>query len=140
MRVVILTGAGERAFIGGADIREMAGLDRTTASAFIARLHRACLALRSLRVPVIARIRGYCLGAGLELAVSCDMIIGTEGSSYGLPHMRIGIASIVEAAILPQAIGIFRTKELCFTADFWDGKKAKNVESITKETEKNRLG
>jgi enoyl-CoA hydratase len=73
LRVVILTGAGDRAFIGGADIREMVGLDVASARAFISRLHLACAALRTLPVPVIARVSGYCLGAGLEVAASYDL-------------------------------------------------------------------
>ena len=73
LRVVILTGAGDRAFIGGADIREMVGLDVASAREFISRLHLACAALRTLPVPVIARVSGYCLGAGLEVAASYDL-------------------------------------------------------------------
>ena len=70
LRVVILTGAGDRAFIGGADIKEMVRLDVASAREFISRLHLACAALRTLPVPVIARVSGYCLGAGLEVAAS----------------------------------------------------------------------
>ena len=117
LRVVILTGAGERAFIGGADIREMAGLDRTTASAFIARLHRACLALRSLRVPVIARIRGYCLGAGLEIAASCDLRAAAAGSSFGMPEVKVGVPSVIEAALLPRLVGRGKARELVLTGE-----------------------
>ncbi len=124
---VVITGAGEKAFCAGIDLEETVNQDGMAARAAGKRIHRTDKAVRMLDKPVIAKVRGLCLGAGLELAVSCDMIIGTEGSRYGLPHMRIGIASIVEAGILPQAIGIFRTKELCFTADFWDGKKAETV-------------
>jgi len=125
--VVIITGAGEKAFCAGIDLEETVGQDGMGARASGKRIHRTDKAVRMLDKPVIAKVRGLCLGAGLELAVSCDMILGTVDSRYGLPHMRIGIASIVEAGILPQAIGIFRTKELCFTADFWDGKKAEQV-------------
>jgi|SaaInl4_135m_RNA_FD_contig_21_574903_length_1303_multi_4_in_0_out_0_2 enoyl-CoA hydratase len=124
---VVITGAGEKAFCAGIDLEETVNQDGMGARAAGKRIHRTDKAVRMLDKPVIAKVRGLCLGAGLELAVSCDMIIGTEGSRYGLPHMRIGIASIVEAGILPQAIGIFRTKELCFTADFWDGRKAETV-------------
>jgi enoyl-CoA hydratase/carnithine racemase len=124
---VVITGAGKKAFCAGIDLEETVNQDGMAARAAGKRIHRTDKAVRMLDKPVVAKVRGLCLGAGLELAVSCDMIIGTEGSRYGLPHMRIGIASIVEAGILPQAIGIFRTKELCFTADFWDGKKAESV-------------
>ena len=79
-RVAVLTGAGERAFIGGADIAEMAALDPESARAFITTLHEACLALREAPVPVIARIEGYCLGGGLEIAASCDLRVAAEGA------------------------------------------------------------
>src|SRR5262249_7694489 len=68
LRLVVVTGAGERAFVGGADIRELAMLDRDSAREFITLVHRCCNGLRRLPVPVIARIDGYALGAGLELA------------------------------------------------------------------------
>lgn len=129
---VVITGAGTKAFCAGIDLEETVHQDGLGARASGRRIHRTNKAVRTLDKPVIAKVRGLCLGAGLELAVSCDMIIGTEDSSYGLPHMRIGIASIVEAGILPQAIGIFRTKELCFTADFWDGRKAEQVGLINR--------
>jgi enoyl-CoA hydratase/carnithine racemase len=129
---VVITGAGTKAFCAGIDLEETVAQDGLGARASGRRIHRTNKAVRMLDKPVIAKVRGLCLGAGLELAVSCDLIIGTEDSSYGLPHMRIGIASIVEAGILPQAIGIFRTKELCFTADFWDGRKAEQVGLINR--------
>jgi enoyl-CoA hydratase len=129
---VVITGAGDKAFCAGIDIDETIRQDGMGARAAGKRIHRTDKAVRMLDKPVVAKVRGLCLGAGLELAVSCDMIIGTEDSRYGLPHMRIGIASIVEAGILPQAIGIFRTKELCFTADFWDGIKAERVGLINR--------
>lgn len=125
--VVVITGAGDKAFCAGIDLDEVVNQDGMGARAAGKRIHRTDKAVRMLDKPVIAKVRGLCLGAGLELALSCDMIIGTEDSRYGLPHMRIGIASIVEAGILPQAIGIVRTKELCFTAAFWDGAKAERV-------------
>ena len=65
LRAVVLRGGGTQAFIGGADIREMARLNAATAETFISTLHRCCMALRRLPVPVIARIQGYALGAGL---------------------------------------------------------------------------
>ncbi|MFO1189873.1 MAG: enoyl-CoA hydratase/isomerase family protein [Alphaproteobacteria bacterium] len=130
--VAVITGAGEKAFCAGIDLEETVSLDGMGARASGKRIHRTDKAVRQLEKPVIAKVRGLCLGAGLELAISCDMIIGTETSRYGLPHMRIGIASIVEAAILPQAIGIFRAKELCFSADYWDGKKAESVGLINR--------
>jgi enoyl-CoA hydratase/carnithine racemase len=117
LRAVILTGAGEKAFIGGADINEMAGLDPATARQFITRLHRCCEALRELPVPVIARIRGYALGAGLEVAASCDIRIAAEDARFGMPEVKVGIPSVIEAALLPSLIGWGRTRRLLYLGD-----------------------
>ena len=76
VRAIVLRGAGEKAWIGGADIGEMAALGQADAAPFISALHGVCAAIRSAPVPVIAAIRGYCLGAGLEVAAACDMRIG----------------------------------------------------------------
>jgi enoyl-CoA hydratase len=115
LRAVVLRGAGETAFIGGADISEMAELDPTTAKAFITRLHQICDGLRRLPVPVIARIDGYALGAGLEVAVSCDIRVASDCSAFGMPEVKIGIPSVIEAALLPMLIGWGRTRELLLT-------------------------
>jgi enoyl-CoA hydratase len=124
--VAVITGAG-RAFCAGIDIDEVKDDDMLASRAIGRRIHETDRAVRMLPKPVIAKVRGACLGAGLELAISCDMIISTEDASFGLPHMNIGIPSIVEAAILPQAIGIQRTREMCFTAEFLDGLKAEQI-------------
>jgi enoyl-CoA hydratase/carnithine racemase len=115
LRVLILSGAGHRAFIGGADINEMVGLDRSSAREFISRLHEACVALRELPVPVIARISGYCLGAGLEIAASCDLRVAADYSTFGMPEVRVGIPSVIEAALLPRLIGWGKAAELIYT-------------------------
>ena len=112
LRAVVLTGAGDRAFIGGADIVEMAALDAAKARAFITLVHRACAGLRDLPVPVIARINGYALGAGLEVAAACDLRIASSNAVFGMPEVKVGIPSVVEAALLPGLIGWGRTREL----------------------------
>jgi len=117
LRLAILTGAGDRAFVGGADIGEIAALDHTTARSFITLVHRCCDAFRRLPVPVIARIDGYTLGAGLELACACDLRVASERSVFGMPEVRIGIPSVVEAALLPKLIGQGRARRLLFTGE-----------------------
>ena len=117
LRVAILTGAGERAFIGGADIKEMAELDKSAARDFITRLHEVCVALRELPVPLIARINGYCLGAGLEVAASCDLRIAADEATFGMPEVRVGIPSVIEAALLPRIIGLGKAAELVYTGE-----------------------
>lgn len=117
LRLAILTGAGERAFVGGADIAEIAALDHTSARSFITMVHRCCDAFRRLPVPVIARIDGWALGAGLELACACDLRVASERSAFGMPEVRVGIPSVVEAALLPKLIGQGRARRLLLTGE-----------------------
>jgi enoyl-CoA hydratase len=112
LRAAVLTGAGERAFIGGADINEMAQLDPVSGRAFITRLHRCCDAVRRAPFPVIARIMGYALGAGLEVAAACDLRIAAETAVFGMPEVKVGIPSVIEAALLPALIGWGRTRRM----------------------------
>jgi len=112
-RAVILTGEGNRAFIGGADINEMARVETPAqGQAFIERVHAACAAIRDCPVPVIARVNGWCLGAGLEIAAACDLRIAADTAQFGMPEVRVGIPSVVEAALLPGLIGWGRTRRL----------------------------
>ncbi len=118
LRAVVLTGAGDRAFAGGADVRELAALrDEPDAKAFITEVHRCCHAVRQLPVPVIARVRGYALGAGLELAASCDIRVASDDSHFGMPEVKIGLPSVIEAALLPQLIGWGRARYLVLTGE-----------------------
>ncbi|OOQ88290.1 enoyl-CoA hydratase/isomerase family protein [Penicillium brasilianum] len=94
---IILTGAGSKSFIGGADIAEMARLDSPGAArTFISRVSGACRSIRECAVPVIARVNG----------VAC------RGAVFGMPEVRVGIPSVVEAALLPGLIGWGRTRQL----------------------------
>jgi enoyl-CoA hydratase/carnithine racemase len=128
LRVVVITGAGDRAFIGGADIREMALIETPDqARAFITKVHNACAAVRALPVPTIARIQGYCFGAGLELAAACDMRIAADGAQFGMPEVRLGIPSVVEAALLPTLIGWGKTRRLLFTGETIDAELALSI-------------
>lgn len=117
LRAVVLTGAGEKAFIGGADLDELAGLHPKSARDFITGLHHCCAALRQCPVPVIARINGWCLGAGLELAASCDVRIAADSAHFGMPEVRLGIPSVIEAALLPRLVGAGRARWLCLTGE-----------------------
>ncbi len=112
LRAVVLTGAGPKSFIVGADINEMAGIkDAAQATAFITRLHQCCEAIRNLPVPVIARIHGYCFGGGLEMAAACDVRIASEPAVFGMQEVKLGIPSVIEAALLPTLVGWGRARE-----------------------------
>ena len=124
VRAVVLTGAGGRAFAGGANLDELAGLDPVSAREFITRVHRACAALRECPAPVIARVNGFCLGAGLELAAACDLRIAAANAAFGMPEVRLGIPSVVEAALLPRLIGAGRARWLVLTGENIDAAQA----------------
>jgi len=123
LRAVVLGGAG-KAFCGGADVNELARLDASSAGAFVGRIHRACEALRRLPVPVVARLHGAVIGAGLELAAACDLRIAAEGTRFAMPEVRLGIPSVVEAALLPRLMGSGRAAWLVLTGEAIDARRA----------------
>ena len=117
LRAVVLTGAGRKAFIVGADINEMAAIESAAqATAFITRLHRCCHAIRDLPVPVIARIQGVAFGAGLEIAAACDVRIAADAALFGMPEVKLGIPSVIEAALLPMLVGWGAPARSCCSA------------------------
>jgi enoyl-CoA hydratase len=117
VRAVVITGTGGKAFVGGADLETLGSLNSISAREFIGLIHAACAAVRDCPVPVIARINGYCLGAGLELAAACDLRIAADSATFGMPEVRLGIPSVVEAALLPRLIGAGRSRWLVMTGE-----------------------
>ncbi len=124
VRVLVFRGTGEKAFIGGADIHEMSALSPDQARAFISQLKDLCEALRTLGVPVIARISGWCLGAGLEVAAACDLRLSSLDARYGMPEVHVGIPSVIHAALLPRLIGASRAAWMLMTGDPIDARTA----------------
>jgi enoyl-CoA hydratase len=133
LRAVVLTGAGERAFIGGADLNELGALCADSARLFITRLHQACDAIRKCPVPVIGRVNGFCLGAGLEVAASCDMRVAADTAQFGMPEVHMGLPSVIEAALLPGLIGWGRTREMLLTGILYSAREALSM-SFTQKT------
>ena len=125
LRCVVFSGAGGRAFIGGADINHMATMKHPEdGRRFITMIHKLCQAIRDCPVPVICRMEGYTLGAGLEVAAACDMRIAADNAHFGMPEVRVGVPSVVEAALLPRLIGWGRTSRLLLTAETIDASTA----------------
>jgi enoyl-CoA hydratase len=124
VRVVVLRGTGEKAFIGGADINEMVTLDRSSGEAFIRRLADLCEAIRECPVPVIARLAGWCLGGGLEIAMSCDLRIAEVGAKFGMPEVAVGIPSVIHSALMPKLIGASHAAWLLLTGETIDADTA----------------
>ena len=114
VRVAVLTGAG-RAFTAGMDVNVLRDLDAASAPALITSLHDAIDAVHRAPFPVIAAVNGASLGAGFELALACDLRIAAAGAIFGLPEVRVGVPSVIQAALLPPMIGPGRAAELLLT-------------------------
>jgi len=124
IRVLVIAGQSEKSMIGGADIKEMAKLDQKSAEKFIAGLRDLCEAVRTFSSPVIARMPGWCLGGGLEVAAACDFRIAAHDAKFGMPEVRVGIPSVIHAALLPRLIGWGRARWLVMTAESIDAATA----------------
>src|SRR5579871_6062467 len=124
IRALILAGGSERSLIGGADIKEMATLEQKSAEAFILRLRDLCEAVRAFPAPVIARLPGWCLGGGLEVAAACDFRVAGYDAKFGMPEVKVGIPSVIHAALLPRLIGWGRARWLIMTAETIDAATA----------------
>lgn len=125
LRAVVITGAGNKSFIGGANIGQMSKFANPDVAAEGSRkTHLACDSVRRMPVPVIARINGYCLGTGMEIAACCDMRAASDNAMFGMPEVRHGIPSGMEACLLPRLIGWGKTMELVLTGTMIDAAEA----------------
>ena len=124
LRAVVVTGEGRKVFCGGADLATLGALTPSSARKFIGLVHAACQAARDCPVPVIARVNGWCLGAGLEFAAACDLRIASSNARFGMPEVRLAIPSVVEAALLPRLMGAGRARWLVLTGESIDAKTA----------------
>ena len=115
-RVAIVIGNG-RAFTAGMDVAVLRDLDVAGARALIAGLHDAIEAVHRAPFPVIAAVNGPCLGAGFELALACDLCVAAAGAPLGLPEVRVGVPSVIQAALLPPLVGPGRAAELLLTGE-----------------------
>ncbi len=126
VRALVLRGPGADCFVGGAHIGEMSGLTPAAAAAFIGRLKALCEALRAFPAPVIARLSGWCLGAGLELAMACDLRLADSAARFGMPEVKVGIPSVIHAALMPRLIGQSRAAWMLLTGEAIDAATALN--------------
>ncbi|MDQ3263051.1 MAG: enoyl-CoA hydratase-related protein [Myxococcota bacterium] len=128
LRALIVTGAGEKAFVAGADITEMAELTPNEAREFAGVGHRVFQLMESLSIPTIAAVNGFALGGGCELALCCDLIYASEKAKFGLPEVGLGvIPGFGGTQRLTRLVGRVRAKELIFTGEIIDAAKAKDI-------------
>jgi len=113
-RLVVVVGNG-RAFTAGMDVRVLRDLDAGRARELITALHDAIAAVHQAPFPVIAAVNGPCLGAGFELALACDLRVAAASATFGLPEVRVGVPSVIQAALLPPLVGPGRAAEMLLT-------------------------
>ena len=117
LRCLVLRGSGSRAFIAGADIKELATLTAATGRVFIGALRDLCNAVRHFPVPVIVRLEGHTLGGGLELAMAGALRIAADDAVVGMPEVKVGIPSVIHAALMPAQIGATRAAWLLLAGE-----------------------
>lgn len=128
IRVLVLTGAGEKAFVAGADISEFPKMNPLQARAFAEKGQELFFALEQLPIPVIACVNGFALGGGCELAMSCDFIYASEKAKFGQPEINLGIIpGFGGSQRLARLVGRAKAKELCMTGEMIDAQQAKEL-------------
>jgi len=128
VRVVVLTGAGEKAFSAGADIKAMKGMNALKARELSLMGEKLCVAFENLEKPVIAAINGYALGGGLEVAMACDLRIASENARMGQTEINIGlIPGWGGTQRLTRLVGVGKAKELVYTSKMIDAKTAEQL-------------
>jgi len=136
VRCVILTGAGEKAFVAGADIAAMAGLGAAEGRAFAERGHRLGALMEAGRAPIIAAVNGFALGGGLELALACDFALCSSNAKLGLPEVGLGvIPGFGGTQRLTRRIGPGRARELIYTGNVIGADEALRLGLVNAVTE-----
>ncbi len=128
VKVVLLTGAGDKAFVAGADIVSMSVMDPVQARNFSRQLQEVTCAMESLAKPIIAVVNGFALGGGTEIALACDFIYASDVSKFGQPEINLGvIPGAGGTQRLSRLVGKNWAKELCLTGDIIDVALAKEI-------------
>ena len=133
IRVLVLTGSGEKSFVAGADIKELAAFDALAAKVFAQKGQNIITKLQGLAIPVIAAVNGFALGGGSEMALACDFIYASENAMFGLPEITLGIIpGFGGTQRLPRLIGANMAKEMIFTGKMIPASEAKEIGIVNK--------
>jgi len=140
VRVLVLTGAGDKAFVAGADITELATFNALQGKRFSAKGHRIIGALQQLAIPVIAAVNGFALGGGSEMALAADFIYASQNAKFGLPEINLGIIpGFGGTQRLPRLIGKNRAKEMIFTGTMISADQALAIGMVNKVVAADKL-
>jgi enoyl-CoA hydratase len=128
LRVLVITGAGEKAFVAGADIQELVKRDALIGQKVSRKRQGIFARIENLPIPVIAAVNGYALGGGLELALACSIRICSEKAQFGAPEVKLGIIpGDGGTQRLPRLVGLGRALEMILTGDFIDAQEAYRI-------------
>lgn len=128
LRGVVLTGAGEKAFAAGADIKEFVNLNAAGAAELSRRGQTLFARMERFRLPIIAAVNGFALGGGLELALACDFIYASENAKFGLPECTLGLMPGYGGTVrLPRRIGMGKAREMTYTGSMIDAQEAYRI-------------
>lgn len=135
-RVIILTGSGDKAFVAGADIKEISTLNQKTSQEFALKGQRVFSMIESLPQVVIGAINGFTLGGGLELALSCDFLIATPASKFGLPEVGLGLLpGFGGTQRLSRLVGLSKAREMIFTGKHISSEEALKIGLVNQVVE-----
>lgn len=133
IHVLVLTGSGDKAFVAGADITELAKLNTLQAKLFAKKGHDSIGKLQGLSIPVIAAVNGFALGGGSEMALACDFIYASEAAKFGLPEITLGIIpGFGGTQRLPRLVGANIAKEMILTGKMLSAAEAKEIGMVNK--------
>jgi len=119
VQAIVFTGAGQAAFSAGMNIEAFVGLTPARARDLIGELAQVMQAIRHSPVVTVAAVNGYCLGAAFELALACDLRVVVPAASFGLPEIKVGVPSVIDAALLPAFVGLSKAREMVLTGDIY---------------------
>jgi enoyl-CoA hydratase len=119
VQAIVFTGAGQVAFSAGMNIEAFVGLTPARAHALIGDLAQVMQAIRRSPVVTVAAVNGYCLGAAFELALACDLRVVSPTATFGLPEIKVGVPSVIDAALLPGFVGLSKAREMVLTGDIY---------------------
>lgn len=140
VRAILLTGAGDKAFVAGADIAQMVDMDADAAEAFGRRGQQAFQALADFPGPTVAAINGFALGGGLELAMACDILVAADTAKLGLPETTLAvIPGFGGTQRLPRRVGLGQAKKLVFTGEMIGAQEALRIGLVDQVTEPDAL-
>ena len=139
MKAVVFGGTGERSFSAGIHVEEFLDLTPARARELIGDLKALLESVRRAPIPTVCAVNGYCLGGAMELAMVCDVRVAAEHAVFGMPEIRVGIPSVLDAALLQQHVGLSKAKEMLLTGNLYGAREMERYGFLNKVVEPDKL-